>query len=120
MDMEYMAELLAARLMELQVDEVPGGFEYPLSRELAYVKEFCGVDELDEELSAVCVELAAADILRGNACADSAEEGVKSLRMGDVAVGYTDGGATDKATALAERIYRRAIGFLAGRRRIRW
>lgn len=121
MDMARLTELLAARLTELNVTEIPADPSPALLREQAYVQDFCGVAELDEELAAVCVELAAAAILSEQAAlyAGSSGEGVTALRMGDVSVSYAEDELAGKRE-LADGICRRAIGILASRRGIRW
>lgn len=120
MKIERMAELLLARLAELGVDGI-SEVEADIERERMFVARFCGIaevgGELDEELSAICVELAAARILERQALGSG--DGVKSISMGDVSVGYASSEA-DSRRGLAESIYRKAIIHLAARRGIKW
>lgn len=116
MDMARLTELLQVRLIELGIaadDDVSA----ELARERAYVLAFCGVAELDEDLSAICVELAAAAILERLAAADKAA--LKNISMGDVSIGYAQSEAATKKY-LAEGIYRKAIAALAAKRGIKW
>lgn len=112
---EKMVEMTEERLRECGVG-APGDVTACVERELAYVLEFCALKEPDEELCAIGVELAVADVL-----ARTADNGgaVKSLVMGDVSVGFEESSATG-ARELAEKIYRRAIARLAARRGIKW
>lgn len=112
---ERMVDMTEVRLRECGVD-APGDVTACVERELAYVLEFCALDEPDEELCAIGVELAAADVLVRTADNGGA---VKSLVMGDVSVGF-EKSTTAVAKELAEKIYHRAIARLAARRGIRW
>lgn len=121
MEVEKMVDLLLARLAALGVTDIDEP-EADIERERAYVVAFCGLPEIgsamDDELCAICVELAAAAILERVAALDD-KGSVKNISMGDVSVGYGESEA-DSGKRLAEGIYRRAIVRLAARRGIKW
>lgn len=114
MTVEKMVELLAVRLIELGLGDA-GDCREDVERERAYALEFCGCEEVDSELGAIIVELAAAAVLERSVMSNGA---VQSVRMGDVQLGF--GAGEDGARGLAAAIYRRAIARMAARRGIKW
>lgn len=123
MDTADLRELLQARLAELGCDtDGDADFTDELQRARAYIFDFCDVSDLTEDLAPICVELAAAAILRREACrrGDGAQESVERVSMGDVAICYGADSVPGRLWELADSLWHNGISLLASRRGVRW